>query len=95
MDDLQEQLGIGNQAEEFLKYVSEHPYFEGMLERIRLEYGRQILSLLPEETAIFTALRTKMDAIDDVMNVARNDVLIGSDALKKLSGESEQPKGIL
>ena len=84
--ELQDQIDTGRQAEEFLRYTSEHPYFEGILERIKLEYSRQILSLSPQAYTSFTALRDRMTAIDDVMNAVRGDIYLASEALKQRDG---------
>ena len=87
--DLQEQLELGNQAEEFLKYVTDHPYFQGLIERMKLEYARQILDLPAENIELFRGFRYRMSGVDDVMNAVRGDIYLGSDALKKLNGEPE------
>jgi hypothetical protein len=93
--DLQEQLEIGKQAEDFLRYLSEHPYLEGLLERMKLEYARQILDLNHDQTIAFSNLKSEMVGVDQVMNSIRGDVYLGSQALKKLNGESDEPKGLL
>ena len=93
--DLQEQLEVGKQAEDFLKYLSEHPYFEGLLERVKLEYARRILDLQPASKDDFSLYRASMTAVDEIMNAIRGDIYLGSEAFKQLNGESEQPKGLL
>ena len=82
--DPQEQLRIGKEAEDFLQYVSEHPYFSGLLERIKLEYARQLLGLNHTETAVFTDLRCRTTGIDDIMNAVRGDIAMGTEALKEI-----------
>lgn len=94
-DDLQEQLEIGKQAETFNRYVNENPYFLGMLERIKLEYARRILDLMPEQKDDFALFRSKMDAIGDIMDAVRGDIFLGSEALKKIDGAPDDAKGIL
>lgn len=95
MDELQQQLENGKAAEDFLKYLSDHPYFEGLLERMKLEYARQILDLSHDQTIAFSSLKSEMMGVDQVMNAIRGDVYLGSEAFKALNGESEQPKGLL
>jgi hypothetical protein len=84
--ELQDQIDTGRQAEEFLRYTSEHPYFEGLLERIKLEYARRILELRPSETDDFSFNRQAMYAIDGVMNAVRGDIYLASEALKQIDG---------
>jgi hypothetical protein len=84
--ELQDQIDTGRQAEEFLRYTSEHPYFEGLLERIRLEYARLILDLPPNDKDWFTYYRHKMDGIAEVMNAVRGDIYFASEALKQIDG---------
>uniref|UniRef100_A0A6H1ZR45 Uncharacterized protein n=1 Tax=viral metagenome TaxID=1070528 RepID=A0A6H1ZR45_9ZZZZ len=88
--DLQEQLEIGKQAEDFLKYLAEHPYFEGLLERVKLEYARQILELMPDRKEAFSLMKSEMLGIDEIMNAVRGDIYLASEALKKLSGEEDK-----
>jgi hypothetical protein len=94
-DDLQEQLEIGKQAETFNRYVNENPYFLGLLERVKLEYARRILDLMPEQKDDFASFRSKMDAIGDVMEAVRGDIFLGAEAMKKIDGVSDEAKGIL
>lgn len=93
--DLAEQLQIGKDAEDFKRYIDEHPYFKGLLERIKLEYARQILELQPQNTQEFTVLRSELSSIDQVMNAISGDIYMGQQAYEKLNGLSEEPKGLL
>jgi hypothetical protein len=95
MDELQEQLERGKQAEDFLKYTQEHPYFNGLLERVKLEYARSLLEADPFASEILLKRRVQMMAIDDVMEAIRGDIYLGGEALKRLNGETEEPKGLL
>jgi hypothetical protein len=92
--ELQDQLEIGKQAEDFLKYIHEHPYFEGLLDRIKLEYARRILELHPLDDS-FKTIKSSMDAMNEVMNAIRGDIYLGSEAFNKLNGTTEEPKGLL
>lgn len=93
--DLAEQLQIGKDAEDFKRYVEEHPYFNGLLERIKLEYARQILDLQPQSTQEFTVLRSELSSIDQIPNAISGDIYMGQQAYEKLNGLSEEPKGLL
>jgi len=93
--DLQEQLEIGKQAEDFLKYTQEHPYFEGLLERVKLELARTILELDPDKTESFTYCRNRMIGVDDVMDAVRGDIFLGTEAFKQLNGVIDENKGML
>ena len=91
--ELQEQVELGRQAEVFNRYVHEHPYFEGLLERIKLELMRQVVDLHPMQKDEFTELMIKIHFIPDIMNAVYGDIYMASEALGKLNGVKEQ--GIL
>jgi hypothetical protein len=86
--ELQDQIDTGRQAEEFLRYTSEHPYFDGLLERVKLECARLILdlSISPETRDQYLVLRGRMFGFDDVMNAVRGDIYLASEALKQRDG---------
>lgn len=93
--DLQEQIDTGKQAEDFLRYLAEHPYFEGLLERVKLELARTILDLDPDKTESFTYCRSRMIGVDDVMNAVRGDVYLAQEAFKRANGLVDEDKGLL
>ncbi len=93
--DLQEQLEVGHQAEDFKQYIDEHPYFKGLLTRIELEMSRQILSLSPKDTDAFTEMKAEMNGVGQIMNAISGDIYMGQQAYEKLNGLSEEPKGLL
>jgi phosphoenolpyruvate carboxylase len=95
MDDLQQELEIGKQAEDFLRYTSEHPYFNGLLERIKLEMARVILDLNFSAKDEFSDMKSQMVGVDQIMNAIQGDIYIAREALKRLNGETEEPKGLL
>jgi hypothetical protein len=84
--ELQDQVEIGRQAEEFLRYTQEHPYFEGLLDRIKLEMTKQILMLTPQQTYTFAEIKSEMNGIDQIMNAVRGDIYLASEALKQIDG---------
>jgi hypothetical protein len=87
---LQEDLEIGKRAEEFLQYVEMNPYFYSLLERMKLEMAQRILGLTPNDKDAFTIEKTRMEAMDEVMNAVRGDIYIASEALKKMDGKEEK-----
>jgi len=88
--ELQEQVDLGRQAEEFNRYVHEHPYFEGLLERIKLEFMQEMYGLDPSQKDEFSELMIKMHFIPDIMNAVYGDIYMASEALGKLNGVKEQ-----
>jgi hypothetical protein len=84
--ELQDQIDTGRQAEEFLRYTQEHPYFEGLLDRIKLEMTKQILMLTPQQTYTFAEIKSEMNGIDQIMNAVRGDIYLASEALKQIDG---------
>ncbi len=93
--DIQEQYETGKAAEDFLKYLSEHPYFEGLLNRVKLELASTLIGLDPDKTESFTYIRSRMIGVDDVMEAVRGDIFLGGEAFKALSGIIEENKGLL
>lgn len=94
MDDLQGQIEIGRQAEEFLKYTWDYPYFNNLLERITKEFERQILELSPSQKDAFSNLMTGKIAMTTFIETVRSDIYLASEALKQLEGVKE-PGGLL
>jgi len=93
--DLQEQLEIGKRAEDFLKHITDNPYFAGLVERLRLEYARQILDLAALDREEFSRLRWQMDAVGGIIEAVRGDIYLGAEAFKRLNGETEPSGGLL
>ena len=93
--DLQEELEVGKQAEEFLRYTHENLYFRGLLERIKLAYAQSILALHTGQKDEFSILKSKMEAMDDIFNSVSGDIYLGAEALRALDGTPEPRKGIL
>ena len=93
--DLAEQLQIGKDAEDFKRYIEEHPYFNGLVERVKLELAKTILELDPDKTESFTYVRSRMIGVDDILNAVSGDIYMGQQAYEKLNGLLEEPKGLL
>lgn len=92
--DLQHQVEVGRQAEDFFKYISENTYFREIIDRIKLEYAQRILSLRPEDKESFTEYKSKMNAFDDIENAVLGDIKAGEMALNQQEGRNP-PEGIL
>jgi hypothetical protein len=93
--ELQDQIDTGRQAEEFLRYTSEHPYFNGLIDRMKLELVRHILEMdvrayklsgLDAAKEMFIAKRMQMHILDDVLDAVRGDIYLASEALKQIDG---------
>ena len=93
--DLQQQLELGKQAEDFFKYVTENLYFTELIERIKLTYAQYILSLDKGQKDEFSSYRSKMDAVEDIINSVRGDIYAGQEAYKQLNEPDLMKGGIL
>ena len=87
--ELHEQLELGKQAERFNQYISENPYFKGLLDRIKLEYAREILGLRHDQRGEFAVLRCKAAGVDDIMEAVKGDIYLAGEALKELEGKKD------
>lgn len=95
IDGLQKQVEIGRQAEEFLGYIAERPYFNSLLERLSLELARQVLSLSAKDLEEFTTLQIKRETLSEIIEAARGDVQVGAHALSLLNGATTDAGSLL
>lgn len=93
--DLQGQLEVGKQAEDFLRYINEQPYFRSLIDRIKLEYAQSILSLSHDDKDKFVVLKSRMDAFGDIENAVIGDIRVGENAFLELDGKKPPDMGIL
>jgi hypothetical protein len=91
--DLQQQLEIGKQAEDFLKYTTENLYFRELIERIKLTYAQAILSLNSGQKDEFSSYRSKMEAVEDILNAVSGDIYLGAEAFKQINEPADLMKG--
>ena len=89
-DELQQLVEIGRQAEQFLEYLKENPYFRQLLERITMELMQQMYGLTTNDKDIFVILKAQMEIIPEILDAVSGDILMAQDALKKLEGEEEK-----
>lgn len=94
MDELQEQLELGRQAREFEMYINMTPYFNKLVERIKLKYAADILNLHPTQKDEFVMNRCGIITLDDLMNTIISDIYIGEQADNAMSGVKDD-KGLL
>lgn len=55
----------------------------------------QLLHLYPDETIKFSAIRSQMQALEDIILVVDNDIVAGKEALASIQGVAVQKEGIL
>lgn len=92
--DLQDQLEIGQQAEEFLRYVDENPYFRKLIERVVLEYSARLLGLKPDQRDDFSRLKERVDVWQsEILDAIGGDIANAREALRMMEGNKQQ--GIL
>lgn len=85
-DDLLEK---GTQAEQA------KPYLVNLVTEATSSLSEQLLRLYPNETIKFSAIRSQMMALDDILGVVENDIIRGKEALAQIQGEQAQKGGIL
>ena len=93
--DLTEQLRIGQEAEDFKRYIEEHPYFNGLIDRMKLEYVKVLLDLQPDQKDDFCITKSEMRTLDQIPNAISGDIYLGQRAYEQINGISEEPKGLL
>ena len=80
----------GSQAEMARDYLLE--LVNGASDRL----SGQLLHLYPDETIKFSAIRSQMMALDDIMAVVDNDISLGNEALNRIqSNKPDKKAGIL
>lgn len=89
-DELQQLVEIGRQAEQFLGYLKENPYFGQLLERIRMELMQQMYGLTTNDKDIFVILKAQMEILPEILGAVSGDILMAQDAWRKLEGEEEK-----
>ena len=90
-----DELEIGRQAEEFLTYINEKPYFNAMIDRIRLGLMTEMAGLRPSQSEEWKALSERFHFLPEIVNMARGDVYVASVALEAMKGEKKSVGGIL
>lgn len=92
--DLQDQVDIGKRAEDFLRYLDDNPYFYDLINRVKLQYSANILSLNSSEKDKFAINIERMDVwSNEIIDAVRGDIQVAIHALKIMEGEPE--KGLL
>jgi hypothetical protein len=93
--DKYERMEIGRQAEEFLQYIEEKPYFEEMIERMRLGLMAEMCSLRSNQKDEWAVLSDRFHFLAEIVNMARGDVFIGREAYESENGLKRVERPIL
>lgn len=80
-------LEKGTQAEQAKEYL------QGLVDEATRSLSEQLLSLYPDETIKFSAIRSQMMAIQDIMAVVAHDIQQGKDALQRIQSPMIEQKG--
>jgi len=80
-------LEKGTQAEQAKDYL------QGLVSEATRSLSEQLLSLYPDETIKFSAIRSQMMAIQDIMAVVEHDIQQGKDALQRIQSPAIEQKG--
>jgi len=94
----QELINRGSDAEQFQRYISEHPYFNSVVEEAREILTKKINSLKPDEQMKFTVYQSMLISINELVNLIEVDIYAGQKALEKLQTNGDEgitQKGIL
>ena len=83
-------LEKGTKAEQAKEYLN------GLVSEASSRLSDQLLHLYPDETIKFSAIRSQMMALDDIMAVVDNDISLGNEALNRIqSNKPDKKAGIL
>lgn len=82
-------LEKGTQAEQARDYL------QSLTQNAVASLTEQLVHLYPDETAKFSAIRSQMMALEDIMGVVEADIAAGKEALARLQGEPAKKEGIL
>ena len=71
-------------------------YLQGLVSEAIESLTEQLISLYPSETLKFSAIRSQMMALEDILGVVEHDIQKGKEALERIQTPmSEQKGGIL
>ena len=93
--DKYEQIENGRQAEEFLKYINENPYFENMIERMRLGLMAEMCSLRSHQREEWSVLSDRFHFLAEIVNMARGEAFVGQEAYEYENGLKRVERPIL
>lgn len=83
----------GQEAEQFLQ--SGGVYFTKLMEEIRIDLMKELISLSPSQRDEFSALKAVLDNLDEPINRVNADIQLGKNAWERMNGRIDQTKGIL
>lgn len=82
----------GSQAEEFLRYYNDNPYFQSVVGVAKQIVTNKIMNLKPDQQIEFTILKSQMTVFDDLFNLVNIDVFEGQKAVARIQGEPAEGK---
>ena len=80
-------LEKGTQAEQAKEYL------QGLVDEATRSLSEQLLSLYPDETIKFSAIRSQMMALEDILGVVEHDIQKGKEALERIQSPMIEQKG--
>lgn len=93
-DVLQQQADRGQEAQLFLKYIEDNPYFLSVMKELEEEYANKLLKLKPSETELFTIIQATREALYEPLKKIQGDKLFGEHSQNELEGKNPK-EGIL
>ena len=84
--DLQKLVNRGIDAEEFLTYYNQMPYFRNLLGEMLKERAAMIVALPPNQGLVFAQARIEMEIIKAIIDRVKMDVAVGQQATKQIAG---------
>lgn len=80
----QEIINRGSDAEQFKRYMEENPYFTSVIALSKQLLWQNICDLRPEDQMMFTVLKARQDAIEELMNLIEIDIYEGQKAISRM-----------
>jgi len=68
-------------------------YLDSLVQEAVESLTDQLLHLYPSETLKFSAIRSQMMALQDIMGVVQNDITLGKEALQRIQTPLNEQKG--
>jgi len=94
--DLKALIDLGQQAEDFKRYLETNPYLVQVFERVKLGLFQTIMGLRPIQKDEFTIIKSRLDTLYEPFTVVDHDILAGQRAFQELeSGKPPADGGIL
>ncbi len=93
---LKEAVDLGRRARETKQYLETNPYLMEVLDRIRFNLLKSIMSLKSHQKEEFAAMKVAYDMVNEPITYMNQDILIGDRAATELTtGQAPGDGGIL